>query len=379
MEAKNVRSKYQIGVICALPHERTAVESILDEHHDPLPIVSRDNNTYSFGSIGPHNVIVASLGSGNYGTVSAAEVASDMRHSFPAIKWGLMVGIAGGAPRPEVKGGDIRLGDVVVGCVNGVPSVINYGLGKETAAGFDIRSELAEPPAAIQRAVSALQSQHQREGPTYLKHLQLMLERYPRLNRPQIAEDYYNLPDAADVLFATTAIHDPRTEDCASCGQTDNAVVTRGPRLLREPPDDYPMVHYGTIASSDVLMKSGTERDMVVQRVQAQRKADVLCFEMEAAGIVKNWPCLIVRGICDYSDSHKNDAWQNFAAATAAAYTKDLLLRIPAEAVGDAPRASEVMDDCNGKPSNQYNFSQHGGSNNKQFNAGSMTFGGSNH
>ncbi|GIZ49968.1 hypothetical protein CKM354_001298400 [Cercospora kikuchii] len=413
MEAPNPRSKYKIGVICALPHERTAVESILDAHHVPLPAVANDVNTYSFGSVGLHNVVVASLGSGSYGTVSAAEVANDIRHSFPAIKLGFMVGIASAAPQPFAKNGDVRLGNVVVGCVNGVPSVVHFGSGKETAAGFDVRSELAEPPAAIQRAVSALQSKHQQEGPTYLNHLQLMLKRNPRLDRPQIAKDYYNLPDTSDVLFATTAIHDPGREDCVLCRQEEDAVISRRPRFLRDPPDnigdvkfvryrqdgfaDYPQVHYGTIASSDVLMKNGTERDLVVQRVKAQRKADVLCFEMEAAGIVKNWPCLIIRGICDYSDSHKNDAWQNFAAATAAAYTKDLLLRIPAESVDTAPRVGEVMNHCDGQDheqnartsarssqadfgvTNQYNLSQYRGSNNKQYNAGYIMFGSDDH
>ncbi|KAK3613790.1 hypothetical protein LTR56_027675 [Elasticomyces elasticus] len=291
--------EYKVGVICALPLERTAVESMFDNYHDLLPTASGHDNTYSFGRIGKHNVVLASLGSGSYGTVSASGVANDMRRSFPGVKFGLMVEIAGGAPRPTTKDGDMRLlGNVVVGCVNGVPSVINYRLGKETSTGFDIRSELAEPPEAIQRAVSALKTQHQREGPTYLKHLD------------------------ADVGTAKLI---KRTEDSFA---------------------DYPTIHYGTIASADTLMKEATERDAV----KRQRKADVLCFEMEAAGIVKGWPCLVVCGICDYSTSHKNDAWQNFGAATAAAYAKDLLLRIPPEMVTKSPRANDVIDEGKLKP-----------------------------
>jgi nucleoside phosphorylase len=56
---------------------------------------------------------------------------------------------------------------------------------------------------------------------------------------------------------------------------------------------------------------------------------DVLCFEMEAAGLMNTFPCLVIRGICDYSDSHKNKEWQGYAAMVAAAYAKDLLQRIP--------------------------------------------------
>jgi nucleoside phosphorylase len=59
----------------------------------------------------------------------------------------------------------------------------------------------------------------------------------------------------------------------------------------------------------------------------------VLCFEMEAAGLVNSFPCLVVRGICDYADSHKNKEWQGYAAMAAAAYAKDLLGYIRAERV----------------------------------------------
>ncbi|KAK3613730.1 hypothetical protein LTR56_027710 [Elasticomyces elasticus] len=343
--------EYKVGVICALPLERTAVDSMFDNYHDLLPTASGDVNTYSFGSIGKHNVVLASL----------CERGRDMRRSFPGVKFGLMVGIAGGPLRPTTKHHDLRLGDVVVGCVNGVPSVINYRLGKETSMGFDIRSELAEPPEAIQRAVSALKTQHQREGPTYLKRLDAMFRKNPRLNRPQISVDYYNQPQVPDYLLEADFVHPQDAAGCEGYRESVDHVVARGPRFLRDPPadvgtakfikrredsfTDYPNVHYGTVASADTLMKDATERDAVYQRVKRQRKADVLCFEMEAVGIVKGRQCLVVRGICDYSDSHKNDAWQNFAPATAAAYAKDLLLRIPPEMVSKSPRANDVIDE----------------------------------
>ena len=53
-----------------------------------------------------------------------------------------------------------------------------------------------------------------------------------------------------------------------------------------------------------------------------------LCFEMEAAGLMNDFPCLVVRGICDYSDTHKNKDWQGYAAMVAAAYARNLLFRI---------------------------------------------------
>jgi len=95
-------------------------------------------------------------------------------------------------------------------------------------------------------------------------------------------------------------------------------------REERREEDDNPVVHYGLIASADRLMKDATIRDALAA------EEDVLCFEMEAAGLMDNFPCLVIRGICDYSDTHKNDRWQGYAAATAAAYGKELLNVIPA-------------------------------------------------
>jgi hypothetical protein len=50
---------------------------------------------------------------------------------------------------------------------------------------------------------------------------------------------------------------------------------------------------------------------------------------MEAAGLMNQLPCLVIRGICDYADSHKSKRWQDYAALTAAAYAKILLLKTP--------------------------------------------------
>ncbi|KAK0714895.1 hypothetical protein B0H67DRAFT_600680 [Lasiosphaeris hirsuta] len=55
----------------------------------------------------------------------------------------------------------------------------------------------------------------------------------------------------------------------------------------------------------------------------------ILYFEMEAAGLMNHFPCPVVRGICDYSDTHKNKEWQGYAAMMAAAYAKDIVCRIP--------------------------------------------------
>jgi nucleoside phosphorylase len=98
------------------------------------------------------------------------------------------------------------------------------------------------------------------------------------------------------------------------------------------------VVHYGTIASGNQVMKNAAERDKVSAEL-----GGVLCFEMEAAGLMNSFPCLVIRGICDYADTHKNYQWQAHAAGTAAAYAKQLLSVIPAAEVMKTRRAEEAM------------------------------------
>ena len=105
------RDLYTVGWISALPLERAAATATLDERHEkPLDFAQlhSDKNSYTWGRIGEHNVVIASLPTGVYGTTSAAATALTMLSSFPHIRIGLMVGIRAGIPRPE-QGYDIRL------------------------------------------------------------------------------------------------------------------------------------------------------------------------------------------------------------------------------------------------------------------------------
>jgi hypothetical protein len=81
-----------------------------------------------------------------------------------------------------------------------------------------------------------------------------------------------------------------------------------------------PVVHFGLFASGDTVMKSGEDRDDIAAR------DGVIAFEMEGAGVWENFACaLVIKGVCDYADSHKSKRWQGYAAATAAAVTKGFL------------------------------------------------------
>ncbi len=103
---------YTVGWICAVSTEYSAAQVFLDERHEgPESVSVNDNNDYTLGRIGRHNVVIAGLPEGEYGIAAAAGVARDMLHSFPNVRIGLLVGIGSGAPTEKI---DIRLGDVVV-------------------------------------------------------------------------------------------------------------------------------------------------------------------------------------------------------------------------------------------------------------------------
>jgi nucleoside phosphorylase len=78
-------------------------------------------------------------------------------------------------------------------------------------------------------------------------------------------------------------------------------------------------------------------------RDQLAAENDILCFEMEAAGLMNQFPCLVIRGICDYSDSHKNKEWQGFAAMTAAAYARDMICQIRPSLVEAEKKLGEIL------------------------------------
>jgi nucleoside phosphorylase len=178
-------SEYTVGWIAALPHERAAAQAMLDQKHaPPQQKHANDHNTYSLGSItGPddreHNVAIASLPFGRYGTTSAATVATQMLSSFPNIKIGLMVGIGGGIPSGD---NDIRLGDVVVSKPEGkFGGVRQYDCGKATTHGFEERGQLNSPPQVLLNAMGALVSKHEMEESVIPSLLEAMQKQYPSM------------------------------------------------------------------------------------------------------------------------------------------------------------------------------------------------------
>ncbi|KAK6335930.1 hypothetical protein TWF730_003305 [Orbilia blumenaviensis] len=297
---------YTVGIVCALPKELLAVRAMFDSKHEKLEYPPEDTNQYALGCIHQHYVVAAGLPLGEYGTCAAADVLTNMKRSFPRLKICLLVGIGGGVPSER---NDIRLGDVVVSQPrDGYPGVIQYDLGKTLEKGvFERTGILQPPPRFIMTAITDLESDPDKS--------QQPLEPYLR----DIANPKYKYPGHK---------HDPLLTT-----NYDRLIIQN---LLR--PRNYPKIHYGLIASGNQVMKCAQTRDKLGSEY------NILCFEMEAAGIMNTCACLVIRGICDYSDSQKNDIWQEYAAATAAAYAKLLLsyARIPTSLVADSENTRSI-------------------------------------
>ncbi|KAK5177844.1 hypothetical protein LTR44_009609 [Exophiala sp. CCFEE 6388] len=295
------RDDYHIGLVFALPKELAAGKAMLDEEHKMIPGQDpSDTNSYTLGRMHEHNVVLACLPASVDGTTAAAAVAVNMLRTFKALRFALMVGIGGGIPSTDH---DIRLGDIVVSEPYGTSGgVVQYTKGKVRPEGFERKGTLNMPPTALLTALASLKAEHELHESRVSGYLSGIIQRYPRMKK-----NGYDYPGTdQDILFCSYADH----EDYG-CNLCENGKVTRPLR------DSYqPEIHFGTIASGDLVIKDAATRNALSNEYGA------LCVEMEAAGLMNNFPCLVIRGICDYADSHKNDTWHRYAAATAAAFAK---------------------------------------------------------
>ena len=283
---------YTVCWVCALPIELAAAQAMLDEVHGSFDM-------YTLGRIGNHNVVIACLPNGQTGISPAAAdaVINQMMETFLSIRFGLMVGIGGGAPTAEAEA-DIRLGDVVIS----QPQNMNSGVVQyvATSSGFKkIGGFFNRPPTILRSAVSRLEADDMLGGFRIME----ILDGFPIFAGP-------------DVLFEADYQH-VGGATCELCSR--ERAVERKPRHAQRT-----VAHYGTIASGDRDMRDGAERDRASSEL-----GGVLCFETVAASLMVDFPCLVIRGICDYVDSHKDKRWRAYAAVAAAEYAKELLSVIP--------------------------------------------------
>ncbi|UKZ53335.1 hypothetical protein TrVGV298_007127 [Trichoderma virens] len=349
------RDHFDVAIICAIPTEYNAICQIFDEFWDEdgdrYGRAAGDLNTYTTGRVGKHNVVLALLP--QMGKSNAAAAAASFRSSYNSIELALLVGVCGGVPRTGGYAEDeILLGDVVIS-----KAVVQYDFGRKYPNGFirknSFEDNLGKAAKNIQGLLNTFETDRglsllQRQTAQFLTQLQntgqsksrrtLTKYRYPGTVKDKLYKpDYRHKHRGSRGRFCTICSSDDNAvceealnETCEALGCEESYLIDR--ERLQEKQDleqssheeaQEPAIHIGAVASGDTVLKSGEDRDNIAM------KEGVIAFEMEGAGIWGEIPCIIVKGVCDYADSHKNKKWQDFAAATAAAAAKALLHRYP--------------------------------------------------
>jgi len=346
MASKALRPKdrdgFEIAIICALRSEADAVEALFDEYWDEdgdrYGKASGDTNAYTTGVVGRHNVVLAHMP--GIGKGSAASVAASLKSSFRRIKLALVVGICGGVPI-GIDSDEIILGDIIIST-----GVLRYDFGRQLPDRFirkdTLEDNLGRPNTEIRAFLSRLEGRRGRkrlEANTlgYLEDLykdaDFQKVRYPgaiedKLYKPTYRHKHHDQPTCA-ICTKCEKKEDRVCEtalelSCSDLKCSDDMLIQRqrlpkGTDAGKAAEEQKPSIHFGLIASGDTVMKSGEDRDQIAA------KEKVIAFEMEGAGVWDNFPCVVIKGVCDYADSHKNKKWQGYAAATAAACMKAFL------------------------------------------------------
>ncbi|UKZ81739.1 hypothetical protein TrVFT333_009511 [Trichoderma virens FT-333] len=331
------REDFQIAIICSLPLEYDVVSLLFDQFWDEDGLYGRargDVNTYTTGRMGKYDVVLVLLP--NMGTVAAAGAAASFRSSYPSLQLAFLVGICGGVPFDGEN--ELHLGDVVIS-----KSAVQYDLGSQYHKSFVIKDtvddSLGRPNKNIRSLVKSFETDHvrdqlQQKACLFLKDLQKAAAKKRRRHN-------YQYPGITnDKLFIATYRHNHRGKQpcnvcdnqtdsfcdraarvsCAELGCDESQLVSRMDLEMRDPTGQ-PEIFVGRIASGNMVMKSGEHRDKIA------KEQNVIALEMEGAGVWDEIPCIIVKGVCDYADSHRNDLWQRYAAATAASVMKAVLGR----------------------------------------------------
>ncbi|CAF9905713.1 hypothetical protein IMSHALPRED_003942 [Imshaugia aleurites] len=335
---------YTVGGLCALARtEQVAAIKMLDEQHQELPKPARDFNTYTYGSIGGHNTVIVCLPLGHPGTTSASRMADLLPTSFPNMRLYLFVGVGGGIPRnpPDTDASrDIHLGDVVVGVdeTPGVAGVDQYDFIRDQGGGArELLGRLDKPNLELLTALGKLFSNYEMGDSNPQVHLAKLKGLRSDFSRPS---------PGGDKLYRSSYEHVLGKPNCDHCS-TEELVV----RNERQPPKPklteqetaIPVFHQGQILSGNSVIKDASRRDELSQEFPNAR-----CFETEAAGVVDQTHCLVIRGVAHYADSHKNQKWQPYAAGTAAAFARELLLTVQISVVANLgaiiPAARQATD-----------------------------------
>ncbi|RAH50482.1 5'-methylthioadenosine/S-adenosylhomocysteine nucleosidase family protein, partial [Aspergillus brunneoviolaceus CBS 621.78] len=322
---------YTVAIICALGLETNAVMGVMDEIYESLPEAARkDANAYTTGRIGKTSVVIVHLP--GMGKLNSANSTMRLKSTFPKVGLCLVVGVCGGAPYNSRAKKEIVLGDVIIS--TGLKQI---DFGRYYANGFvpkdDPEDNFGRPVDRLRsflRMLSETSYYYDRISDETRTTLKTLLRSatgeslaYPGAHRDHLYESNYQHQCRAKSACETCNVTDGTVcqyaldTSCDNLGCEASRVVSRS--RLANLDSSRPVVHFGRVACGDGVMKSAQDRDRFVEQYQ------VIGFEMEAAGAWDAFPTVVIKGVCDYADSHKNKLWQGYSAAVAASCMKAVL------------------------------------------------------
>ncbi|KAF1989816.1 purine and uridine phosphorylase [Aulographum hederae CBS 113979] len=340
------RNEFEIAIICALSEEADAVKALFDVDWDldrPFGRATGDTNIYSTGRIGIHNVVLVHLA--GMGKINAASGSARILCSYENVRLGLVVGICGGVPTIKAKKEvekEVFLGDIVIST-----GVVQYDLVRKfpnkAVTKDTLEDALSRPNLEIRAFLQKIKGSTDQDRLKNTCRTQLT-----KLLGKQSFQKCRYPGDDKDILFPPAYRHKHQQpggcDTCSRCNNDDddtcddardstcevlgcvaglsNELTRRRDTNLGQPPPE-PQIYFGRIGSGDWVIKSGRDRDIIAKEHQ------LLAFEMEGGGVWDNVPTVVIKAVCDYADSHKNKAWQNYAAAVAASCTGAFLQQWP--------------------------------------------------
>lgn len=378
------RLPFRVAIICTLPGEFSAMAAALDIDFRRSGVkdfgkAENDANTYKTGRIHNHDVVIVQLPS--TGKEPAASASASIKMSYPNITLALVVGVCAGAPKDLNHHGDIILGDVLISTHVFQPDHARQYDNGRMAAYEEVQDTLGRANKEIRSFLKQYSSDYERP---YLQHL--VSESVKTLLQNESLQEYAYPGAERDMLFRSEYQHrhpeESKCEQCnkdpASCrkaretfctelGCNEAKLIRRGrlkppadklpgpgscqkpsPSLLpnfstpppspASPPPPPLFLHFGRFASTDQVIRSSSRRDELIQLYH------VIGFEMEAAGVWDNIPTVVIKGVCDYADSHKNKGFQGYAAVTAASCVKVFLELWPLVDPPSTPIVTPIED-----------------------------------
>lgn len=264
----------------------------------------------------------------NMGVVRSSSASRSLKMSFSSIKLALLVGICGAVPFKK-DGSEILLGDVIIS-----ETIVEFDYGRQYPDSFkrndtllDVYGRPNEILGLLQRwKIPVIFETLQQE---FTQHLEVLLQRmnmkYPAANQDMLFQSDYvhkhhgNCMECNDA--AGSVCQYALTSSCSDlCDESRIVSRHRMKEAARSgSTGPSPSVHIGAIGTGDAVMRSARHRD---QHAQSE---SIIAFEMEGVGIWDKFNCLVIKGVCDYADSHKSKFWQDYAALAAAAVAKEVL------------------------------------------------------